>query len=134
MKKAVIDQIMVWMLVFVSFVTLFYLSMDYYKLLKTKESCDTMSNYGARMKALGKSNDTIAGELNKRKSNLMDTINATDIICREDITDQKYQVVFRIMMDLNTTTFQDKQIQSVSSAFNELTSSNIECNLTITTN
>jgi len=133
MRKAVIDQIMVWILVFVSFITIFFLTIDYYTLLKTKETCDNMSSYGARMVALGKSYSNITEELNNRKSNMMNDINDTDIICSKDTSKTNYQVVFSINMDLNTNTFKDKHINSVSSAFNEIDSSDIECNLTITT-
>jgi len=132
MRSAIIDQIMLWIFIFVFFVIIFVLVIDYYTLIKTKDSCDTISNYGARMKALGKSNTIIATELNKRKSNRMETIDTNDILCYEN-TPGNYQVVFHTNMELNTTTFKEKLINSSSSAFNELDSTDIECTLTIKT-
>ncbi len=133
MKKAVIDQIMLWMFIFVSFVIIFFMVIDYYSVLKTKDRCDTMSSYAVRMIALGKNISDITDELNKRISSSMVPIISSDIVCIEDSSVSTYQVVFHINMEINTTTFKDKSINSYSSAFNESNSSSVDCNLTINT-
>ena len=53
-KKAVIDQMLLWIVLFVAFVTIFLLVIDYYMVLKTKDRADSIVNYGVRMKALGR--------------------------------------------------------------------------------
>ncbi len=110
MRSAIIDQIMLWIFIFVSFVIIFVLVIDYYTLIKTKDSCDSISSYGVRMIALGKSKEDIASELNNIKSNRMETINSSDIKCSDSKEDGKYQVIFHTSMELNTTTFKNKLI------------------------
>lgn len=132
MRNAVIDQIMLWIVLFVAFVTIFLLVIDYYMVMKTKDRCDTLANYGVRMKALGRSDDSVVEGLNNIKNSYFQTITLDDMECEEDDTKNDYQTLFRV-----ETTFQnmflttDEKISSKTSAFNEASSSHIDCNLTL---
>lgn len=132
MRNAVIDQIMLWIVLFVAFVTIFLLVIDYYMVMKTKDRCDTLANYGVRMKALGRSDDSVVEGLNNIKNSYFQTITSDDMECEEDDTKNDYQTLFRV-----ETTFQniflttDEKISSKTSAFNETSSSHIDCNLTL---
>ena len=129
MKKAIIDQIMLWIVIFVSFVTIFFMVIDYYVVVKAKDRCDTMSNYAVRMKALGRDENITAG-LNNLSNDIFETIEESDISCADN-DDNEYKIKWTVNLDLNTTTFKDKHIHSFSAAFNEVDSSSIDCNLTL---
>jgi hypothetical protein len=130
-KKGIIDQIMLWLVIFISFVIIFVMVTDYYVVVKFKDRTDTMANYGVRMKALGREDTNITVGLNNLKSDSIDDIVEDDLICTEDDTLENYQVKFSINLDINTTTFKNKSIHSYTSAFNEVNKSSIDCNLTL---
>jgi hypothetical protein len=129
-KKAIIDQIMLWLVVFVSFVILFFIVIDYYKVVKAKDNCDTMANYAVRMKALGRDDSEIADGLNNLKSPYFDTVNEADIVCTQTV-DTQYKVKFKVNATITTTTFSNKEVHSYASAFNETQASSISCDLTL---
>jgi len=129
-KNGLIDQIMLWMVVFVSFVILFFIVIDYYKVVKAKDNCDTMANYAVRMKALGRDDSSIVDGLNNLKSQYFDTIEEADISCSET-SDNKYKVKYQINATILTTTFNNKEVHSYASAFNETQALSIDCNLTL---
>jgi hypothetical protein len=130
-KKAIIDQIMLWLVIFVSFVIILFMVIDYYVVVKFKDRCDTMANYAVRMKALGRDDENITAGLNNLKSDSIDEIVEDDLISIESNTAENYQVKFSVNLDINTTTFKNKSIHSYTSAFNEVDSSSIDCNLTL---
>jgi len=129
-KKAIIDQIMLWLVIFVSFVILFFFLVDYYVVIKAKDNCDIMANYGVRMKALGRDDSNITAGLNNLKLKYFEDIQEDDLQC-SDNDDGNYTVKFNIYADINTTTFTNKTVHSYAAAFNEASSSSIDCNLTL---
>ncbi len=129
-KKAVIDQIMLWLVIFVSFVIMLFLVIDYYVVVKVKDRCDTIANYAVRMKALGRDDENITLGINNLMINKFDDIKTDDILCSET-NDEEYKVKFKIIADVVTTTFSDKTVYSYSSAFNEVNNLSIDCNVTL---
>lgn len=131
MKKAVIDQMMLWMIIFISFVTMLFMVMDYYVVIKTKDTSDLLSNYGARMKALGKNDDIIVDGLNTIKSDYFATVNSGDLLCdTSDTGGYKIKLTANISI-VNRFLSADEKIYSYSSAFNEVNSDDISCTLNL---
>lgn len=128
MRKAVIDKILLFLVLFISFASIFFMVIDYYVVLKVKENMDNLTHYTIRMVALGKDEDDIITKLNS--FNYFSTINSDDLICFET-GDNNYTIT------LTSTTFIDDNrlfsssdiIFSSVAFFNEVNSSDIRCNL-----
>lgn len=132
MRKAVIDQMLLWIVLFIGFVTIFFMVIDYYLVVKVKDRCDAIVHYGVRMKALGKDDIDIVTGLNNIKGNYFDTIVEGDIDCTEDSGATNYQVVFTTSINItNRFISENESIYSKASSFNEVDSSSIDCNLTL---
>ena len=132
MRNAVIDQIMLWIVLFVAFITMFFLVIDYYMVMKTKDRCDALANYGVRMKALGRSVEQVVEGLNKIKNSYFQTITTDDIECSEDVTQTDYQTIFKVETTFkNMFLSNEEKIKSKTSAFNEVNHSHIDCNVTL---
>ncbi len=130
MRNAIIDQILLWLVLFISFVTMFLMVIDYYLVLKTKDRCDTLANYGVRMKALGRDDETIVIGLNNIKNSYFETITIDDLHCEEDSEDIDYQIVFEITTTFNNMFLSNGElIKSKTASFNEVSDSHIECSL-----
>ena len=134
LKKGVVDQILLWMVMFISFITILFLVLDYYKVIKTKDRVDTVTNYGVRMKALGKEDDDIVSGINNIKSDFFDTVAVGDLSCNDDDTTTGYQVTFTANITYNNMFLSEfESINSKASAFNEVSNHNIECTLILRT-
>jgi len=124
------EQMLLWIIIFISFVGMFLMVIDYYMVLKTKDRCDTFANYGVRMKSLGKDDSSIVDGLNTIKNSYFENILIDDLNCVEDNSNLEYQVVFNVQ-----TTFQNmflsngELIVAKTAAFNEINNLNISCNL-----
>ncbi len=134
MKKAVIDQIFVWMILFTAFVTVFFMVLDTFKITKIIDKCDTISNVGARIIALKgiDDEDSVIDALNASRGSNIALIGSSSLECTESINGN-YKVKFTTNLNFNSTYLIDGQyIVSTSSAFNELNNNDIECTLTLT--
>ncbi|MCK5110296.1 MAG: hypothetical protein KAQ94_02160 [Arcobacteraceae bacterium] len=133
MRKAVIDQILLWIVLFVSFVTIFYFVIDYYNIIKAKDKCDALANYGVRMKALGKSDSDIVIGLNSLKGSYFATIYDANLTCTALATEQ-YQVIFTTNITFKNQFLEDgEKIYSIATAFNEVSSTDQNCTLDLST-
>jgi hypothetical protein len=133
MKQAIVDQIILWIILFVSFVTIFYLVIDYYMVIKTKDQSDLLSNYGARMKALGKDDATVVAGLNTLKGDYFQTIQEANLSC-VNLATERYQIIFTTNIHLkNSFLNENDKIYSRSSAFNEINATDINCSLNLST-
>ena len=131
MRKAVIDQMLLWIVMFIGFVTLLFVVIDYYSVIKAKDKSDALSNYGARMKALGKTDSEIVDGLNALKGSYFATIDEANLTCTELVT-EKYQVVFTTNITFSNRFLADgEKIYSISSAFNEVGAKDQNCTLNL---
>ena len=132
MKKAVVDQILLWTVIFVSFVTILFLVIDYSMIMRVKGNADLMSQYSARMIAIGKTNDEIATQLNSMKLDYFATVAGTDISCTSSALGS-YKVIFTVNGLYTDTHILNNRstISSRSAVFNELSTDEIECTLTL---
>ncbi|MEA3553646.1 MAG: hypothetical protein U9R39_04470 [Campylobacterota bacterium] len=132
MVKAYIDQILMWLIIFIGFVTFLFLVIDYSSVMRIKGNLDLMSEYGARMVALDESTTDIADKLNNMKSPYFASIDAIDITCATT-TSGTYQVIFNIYTSYDDTKVLDPvtNMQSRRVVFNDRGSDEIECDLTL---
>ena len=66
-KPAYIENIILWMVMFIGFATMFFFVIDYATIIRTKDNIDALSDYGANVIAVqGVGTDMIA-ELNNTK-------------------------------------------------------------------
>jgi len=131
----VVDQILLWMTLLVGFVTLLFITVDYSAIARLKSNNDALSQQGARMIALGRTNAQTADSLNNIRNNYYAEVSSDDIECDEVIA-SSYQVIFNVISTYSDTkilTFVD-DIHARSAAFNETNSNEITCTLTIVSN
>lgn len=132
MKKAVVDQIALWLIIFLSFVTLMFLIVDYYTFIKAKDKTDTLTTFGVRMVALNKSTTDIVSNLNDLKGDYFQTIYEDNLTC-VDLGTQNYKVILRsnITLKTNRITGNNETLYSTAVAFNETNPSDINCSLNL---
>ena len=135
MKTAIVDQILLWVVLLVGFVTLLFITVDYSAVMRLKNNNDTLAQQGARLIALGKTNDEVAESLNNIKNVFYADNSGGDITCVE-VTATSYQVIFNVI-----STYDDAKILTISDSiyakvavFNESNSNEITCTLTMTNN
>ena len=135
MKTAIVDQILLWVVLLVGFVTLLFITVDYSAVMRLKNNNDTLAQQGARLIALCKTNDEVADSLNNIKNVFYADVSGGDITC-EEVTATSYQVIFNVI-----STYDDAKILTISDSiyakvavFNESNSNEITCTLTMTNN
>lgn len=135
MKKAFVDQIVLWITGFIFFVILLFMTIKYSQALRVKENLDAISNYGARMVALGKTNEEIAAGLNGVKLGIFGEILPSDIICISSES-QTYQAIFVAKTTYVNDFLEDKEnnVNSKTIFFNESSSNEINCELRLEPN
>jgi len=134
MKDAIVENILLWMIMFIGFVSLFFMILDYSKILRVKDNMSSLSDYGSRMIALDKNESDIISGLNNLKSNTVVDIVAADLVCNTDAGTDNYQAIFNTQTTYTNSVFTTggaNNIVSSSVVFNEVNSSQIECTLTI---
>ncbi len=135
MKPAVVDQILLWMVIFIAFVTLLFITVDYAALIRLKSNNDALAQQGARMIALGRTVDETANSLNNIRSSYYSEIAEADISCVEVVATD-YQVIFNVISaysDTTILTFND-DIHARAATFNETTANEITCTLNLNNN
>ena len=135
MKKAFVDQIVLWITGFIFFVILLFMTIEYAQALRIKENLDAISNYGARMVALGKTNEEIAAGLDGVKLGIFGEILPSDIICISSES-QTYQAIFVAKTTYVNDFLEDKEnnVNSKTIFFNESSSNEINCELRLEPN
>jgi Flp pilus assembly protein TadG len=133
MIPAVIEMVILWMVLFVSFVIFLFMVIDYGSIMRVKGNVDLLAEYGARMLSLGKTPDEVASGLNNIKNVYFASIGDGDIICSSTATGN-YQVIFTVTglyTDTKILTQRDA-IVSKRVVFNERSSDETNCVLTLT--
>jgi len=130
MRKAVVDKILLFLVLFLAFASIFFMVIDYYVILKVKDNSDTLTNYAVRMKALGKEESDIITKLNE--FGFFSEIKDIDLNCIEQ-ENGKYIVVFSSSTTVNNNRFfsSSDEIFSRAASFNEVNSSDINCTLSL---
>ena len=132
MVSAYIDQILMWIVIFIGFAGLLFFVIDYSNIMRIKGNIDLMTEYAARMVATNKDEVEIAAKLNDIKSPYFADIAAVDINCDPPIADDSYQIIFNITGLYTDTKVMNPQnnIPGRRVVFNDNgTSNKIECSL-----
>ena len=135
-KKAFIDQILLWMVILIGFITIFFIIIDYSVIARLKSNMDLMSKYSTRMISLDKDYDDIAASLNNMKASYFASILSSDIVCTEELPSNgvnEYQVLVNINSKYNNSSilsFTDT-ISSKVAAFNEKNANFINCTIAL---
>lgn len=135
-KDAVVEQIVLWIVIFMSFITLLFFVIDYSNAIKANENAESLSQYGSRMIALNKDTADIISGMNNIKGNHVSTIQEDDLTCVEDSSVSNRQVIVNIYatLDNNFLSAGDNNIHSKTVVFNESSEFQKECSLTLSFN
>ena len=130
MRKAAIDQIIVWIVLFMLFATSFIFVIKYSQTVRLLDNTKALADYGARMKALNKEDSTIASGLNNLKVSGFGTIDENNISCTTT-ADGSYLVIFIVTGPNPNSEFGSADLSSKAVVYNETNSSKVECSLTL---
>ena len=132
MKKAYIENILLWMVMFIGFVTLFFFVIDYATIVRVKDNMDAISDYGARNVAINGIGTDLSTNINSMKVNAINTVSAdTNTICTTN-TNGAYQVIFITETTNTEFKFFGNKLGSKRVVFNDNSSDTITCTLNIT--
>lgn len=135
-KKAVVDQILLWLMLFITFIIFLFFTLDYANALKVKDNADALTDYAARMVALDKPISDIVEGLNRLKDDYIATIEEGDITCTEDTSSLNHQVIMNIYSTLtnNFLPTGTNNVHAKTVVFNESSEVEKECTLTLNFN
>lgn len=135
-KDAVVEQIILWIVIFTSFVSFLFFIIDYSNALKVNENADAISAYAARMVALNEEDADIVAGINNIKGDYVQTLQASDLSCTESSSVENRQVIMNVYATLDNS-FLPSETNNVHSkivVFNESSAFQKECNITLTLN
>lgn len=136
LKNAVVEQIILWIVIFTSFVTFLFFVIDYSNALKVNENAEAISAYAARMVALNEDDDDIIAGINEIKGDYVQDLTITDLDCTESSTIENRQVIMNVYATLSNSFLPTKSdnVHSKIVVFNESSAFQKECDLTLTLN
>lgn len=132
MKKAYIENVLLWMVMFIGFVTLFFFVIDYATIVRIKDNMDAISDYGARNVAINGIGQDLSTNINNMKVQGINNVSAdTSSICTSN-ANNAYQVIFITQTTNNSYKFYGDTLTSRRVVFNEQNSNTVTCTLNIT--
>jgi len=134
MRRGILDHIIMQILIFVFFVTMLFLVIDYSSVARVQNLLDTIAQQGARMVSLDRTLTQVANMINANKTDYYLAINSSDITCIS--TGSSSQVNFTASGDYNTSfsILGDSGVVTVvsrSTAYNEVNSSDLNCTISL---
>ena len=130
-KPAYIENILLWIVMFIGFITFFFLTLDYASIIRVKDNMDALSDYGAENIAINGIGNNISTNLNNITIGIINNITSTDLICTPT-TDNTFQVIFITQTTNNSYKFYSNQLSSRRVVFNQVNSDTVTCILNIT--
>jgi len=126
-RRGFIDQFLVFMIIFVAFVSLLFLIIGYSNISRLQNNIDTMANIVARMFSTGKTADDVINRINSVKLGYFATATTGDmnISCLGSTN----KIVVTISSSYDPPVLGVFNISNTSSAYNEQNSS--DCNVSI---
>jgi cell division protein FtsB len=133
MKKAVVDQILLWIVLFISFVGFLFFTIEYSNAIKVKDNTDAIADYTAKMVSLANNNTDIVSGLNNIKDDYFNTIIEDALVCNEDLFTSNYQVIINVYTTLDNgfLSLGSNNVHSKTVVFNEASEYKKECSLTL---
>jgi Flp pilus assembly protein TadG len=136
MKKAVVDQIILWIVLFTIFVSFLFFIIDYSNAMKVKDNTDAIADYIGRMVALNKNEADIITGVNEVKDDYFTPAQVADLICNTDNTVSNHQVIINVQTTIINSFIPvgANNVHSKTVVFNESSESQKECFLTLSFN
>ena len=133
MKKAVVDQILLWIVLFTIFVSFLFFIIEYSNAIKVKDNSDAIADYTAKMVSIGNTNSEIISGLNNIKDDYFAVILEDALVCSEDTSTSNRQVIINIYATLSGgfLNLGSNNIHSKTVIFNENSEYKKECSLTL---
>lgn len=133
MKKAAIETIFVWIVIFALFVSIFFFVIHYTVIVRVKDTMDTIANYASNYIATNGVGDDLSSRINDIATKNFDTISAdTSSIC-STANNNDFKIIFIVTTtsDSNLYFYKD-QLVSRKVVFNQDgTGNTITCNLSV---
>lgn len=136
LKKAVVDQIFLWIVLFTIFVGFLFFIIDYSNTMKVKDNTDAIADYIGRMVALNKNEADIIEGVNRVKDDYFATVDLANLVCNTNNAVSNHQVIVNVYTTL-TNSFLPVEANNVHSktvVFNENSEFEKECSLTLSFN
>ncbi len=136
MKKAVIDQIILWIVLFTIFVSFLFFIIDYSNAVKVKDNADAIADYIGRMTALNKNTDDIVTGINQIKDDYISNVTASNLVCNVNTAITNHQVVVNVYATIVNSFLPvtPNNVHSKTVVFNESSEFQEECSLTLSFN
>lgn len=135
MKKAAIENILIWMVLFTSFATFFFFIINYATILRVQDNMIAISDYGANYVAANGIGDNISTDLNRIKVDGINTISSADtgVICNEvSNVPLNFTVIFKTETTNTSYKFYGDSLSATKAVFNQQSGNTITCTLKIT--
>lgn len=136
MKKAVIDQIILWIVLFTIFVSFLFFIIDYSNAIKVKDNTDAIADYIGRMVALDKNDADIITGVNGVKDDYFAPTQVSDLVCNTDSAVANHQVIINVYTTIINSFLPvvENNIHSKTVVFNESSENQRECSITLSFN
>lgn len=136
LKNAIIDQILLWIVLFTIFVGFLFFIIDYSNTVKAQDNTSAIADYIARMNALDKQESDIVIGINQIKNSYFATVTSNDLNCTTNTGISNYQVIVNVYATMinNFLSSQANNIHSKAVVFNESSAFQKECSLTLSFN
>ncbi len=128
-KPAFVEHIILWIIMFTSFISLFFFILEYANILKMQHQLSLMSDVGAKMTSKNINNERIIESLNRLKTKNIANITTNNLNCNTNTNSANYQVTFDVLINYRNSFFNNILKRTV--VFNETNSSQIDCTLTL---
>ena len=136
MKKAIVDQIILWIVLLTIFASFLFFIIDYSNAVKVKDNTDAIADYIGRMVALDKDENDIITGVNAVKDDYIATVQVADLICNTDSSISNHQVIINVYATIVNSFLPviANNIHSKTVVFNEKSEFQKECSLTLSFN
>lgn len=131
LKPAYVENIIVWLVIFVGFVTMFFFTINFASILRVKDNMDAISDYGANMVSVNGVDVDMIEQLNDIALPLVSQIDAADLVCNS-VVDNAYQVLFITETTNTEYKFYEEKFTTQRIVFNQVNANSVTCTLTIT--
>lgn len=133
LKKAVVEQIILWIVIFTAFVGFLFFIIEYSGAVRVKENGDAIASYTAKMVSLSQDESDIIRGINNIKADYVNTLTSNSLFCSEDQNSSNRQVIVNVYATLDNSFLPSKtnNIHSKIVVFNESSEFKKECNITL---
>ena len=136
MKKAVVDQIILWIVFLIIFASFLFFVIDYSNAIKVKDNTDAIADYIARMVALDKDSTDIINGANTIKDDYFASMQVANLVCTTNSGLSNHQVIINVYTTISNSFIPvvANNIHSKTVVFNESSEYQEECSITLSFN